>query len=177
MQRIIWKHGVRVDIVADSKIWGITTNRWSKKSIRGDRDFKIKKKGKCVPSPGQVAQREWDCRFCKKECGTLGDLTDHLHRSHWSDSTYARLRPKMSTRQAQEQPYKCGVPGCTLNYTANYKEIPSHYKDPRQHSVEELLDAGVSAWFYRKEREDDCRAIANWLEEKNYVIIVEQNSD
>ena len=43
----------------------------------------------------------------------------------------------------------------------------------RHHSVEELLDAGVSAWFYRKEREDDCRAIIDWLYKNNYIAIGE----
>ena len=107
----------------------------------------------------------------------MGDLTDHLNMSHWLDNKYARHIPKNSTEYEQEQKHKCKVASCQTKFRANYKGIYKHYKNPRHHSVEELLDAGVSAWFYRKYREDDCHAIANWLKEKNFVIIVEQNSD
>ena len=97
MQRIIWQHGVRVDIVADHEIWGRVTNRWSKKSSQFERDQILKASGKLKPTRGQLAKREWDCRFCKKECGTLGDFKDHLYMTHWNDNKYARHIPKNST--------------------------------------------------------------------------------
>ena len=77
-----------------------------------------------------------------------------------------------STGQEQEQLYKCKVANCTYKYTKNYKGITNHYKNPRHHKVEELLDAGVSAWFYRNGREDDCRAMIDWLYTETYVALV-----
>ena len=86
---------------------------------------------------------------------------------------YARLEPKDRSGQTSEQRHKCRVANCTHKFVENYKGLGRHYRTPRHHSVEELLDAGVSAWFYRKEREDDCRAIIGWLYKNNYIAIGE----
>ena len=103
----------------------------------------------------------------------MGDFKDHLNRSHWAENKYARHKPKTSRLQKEELPYNCRVKNCQTKCGKNYKELNKHYKHAKHHTVKELLDAGVSAWFFRKEREDNCFAIAAWLEKENYVTIVE----
>ena len=68
--------------------WGMLSERWSKKSCEDNRQAIKQATGKVVIVPGQKTNHEWDCRFCKKMCGTTGDFKDHLNRTHWSENTY-----------------------------------------------------------------------------------------
>ena len=88
---ILGKFEPNLKIIGHPEHWGVMSNRWSKKSSKFEQDAKRKASGQSIPVPGPVPQREWNCRFCKKECGTKGDFTDHLSKTHWSENGYSRV--------------------------------------------------------------------------------------
>ena len=153
------------------------TQRWSSKSCEVHRQTRSKVTGTVMIVPGQKTKHEWDCRFCKKECGTKGDFTDHLNRTHWSENKYSRLRPKKTGSHGPDQIYDCKVQNCRIDFKPNYKGLSNHYKSRKHHKVEELLDAGISAWYYRKTNKEDITATANWLARNNYITINERKRE
>ena len=98
MKKILQQHEVVVTIDENLCHWGAVTPRWSRKSAEDRRQAKKQLTGEYQIVPGQKAKHEWDCRFCKKECGADGDFADHLKKSHWSENRYARLIPKKSKK-------------------------------------------------------------------------------
>lgn len=86
MEKIFQTYKLLVTIQKDVENWGMITQRWSSKSCEVHRQTRSKVTGTVMIVPGQKTLHEWDCRFCKKECGTKGDLTDHLNRTHWSEN-------------------------------------------------------------------------------------------
>ena len=171
------KQGQIITIRKDIRLWGTRTTRWSKKSQEVNRQVRKKITGEVVIVPGQKTKHEWDCRFCKKECGTDGDFADHLNRTHWSANSYARHKKNGASSKEIVQTYDCKVKNCTVKFAKNYKGLQYHYSQNKHHKVEELLDAGISAWFYRNNNKVDCIATVNWLAKNNYVAIINKKRE
>ena len=163
METLLSNHNIVVNLHKDAEKWGVKTNRWSRMSSWELRKITPNKK-RC----GQKPQFEWDCGFCKKSCKTLGDLRSHCEATHWAKSAYAHLKLSGDL-------YTCKVKNCTLKYKQNKKGLRKHYKSC--HSVVDLLDAGVQAWFYRKDSASDCLMIAHWLKAKGLIEFAKKRDE
>ena len=64
--------------------------------------------------------------------------------------------------------YYCPVKGCTKKCKSPLT-LKRHYKESGTHSVAELLQAGLPAWFYRGNTELVVDTTLDWLIKEGYV--------
>ena len=64
--------------------------------------------------------------------------------------------------------FYCPVAGCDKKCRQPIT-LKRHYSQTGPHSVEELLEAGLPAWFYRGSTELVVNATLDWLIKEGYV--------
>lgn len=64
--------------------------------------------------------------------------------------------------------YFCPVDGCTKKWKSSVT-LKKHYSEVGPHQVEEMLDAGLPVWFYRKNSKPMVEDTLDWLIDKGYM--------
>ena len=89
----------------------------------------------------------------------------HYLKGHKKEGKWAHLP------RSKDGHYVCLVPNCKADIQNNQKKLAKHLKDEAAHSITELLDIGVNAWYYSKSTPENARKLVEWLKKKDLIDV------
>ena len=142
MQKLISEENKRYELSWDIEVLGTKTTRinaaFGKKKQRTAAETGVKPQ-KWTGRPGEFY---YDCSFCKKELLGEGHVVQHYERSHYREEI-----KHVTLHKNDENKYYCPVTECTVQ-CEEPRTLRRHYATTTDHTVAQMLDAGIEVWHH-----------------------------